>query len=644
MPTDIRYDSVVDLESLDGGMEEREAYSARRLRLHPHTALGKTIGDQLLVLPPKIAEFISELTKRHTPQILRQHAARYYQDLTARESHAPATDYREVDTHLVALFLQTYASIYSVLSEAKRRLGDDWRPNRILDVGFGPSTGMIALNQIFEDAGLDKGDWDPVKKTSVVIGHPKMKKYAKHLLRTQLHEAVNEVEKSEGASVRSVFDEGLGEEGGQEAAELDELAEELAEDDSPKADPPGQRTVVQTALPAFDSPEKYDLIIATHQLFRSRHQYPASVDDHTHHLLSLLEPNGVLILIERGEPTGFESIARARQIMLRPEDYSGDTSKTPREYKRFQNVADTRGMLSTETLPEKVEKPYQLKVLAPCSHHGACPLQVGLNVRNNAKPGFFNWCNFGQMIQRPKYTQELKKGKYLAAEWDEEGQGAGGKYLAGSGRPYGKSYETASHSYLIVQRLGHKSEEDYISHSDNWPRILRQPMKRDKHVIMEMCAPNGTVEQWTVTKSFNKQAYHDARKATGGDLWALSAKNFQARGGNRSQLEKVKRKNMDLSKQAPAKDSQGIADEEGEEDEEDFAVRIDNDAWQGRSTFSRQRVNSRTGFDLADDSQSLDDYFEEMGNHIVKSAKYQRQVRSERKSVYQEKKRSIHKW
>jgi ribosomal protein RSM22 (predicted rRNA methylase) len=39
-----------------------------------------------------------------------------------------------------------------------------------------------------------------------------------------------------------------------------------------------------------------------------------------------------------------------------------------------------------------------------------------------------------------------------------------------------------------------------------------------------MCTPSGSLERWTVPRSFSKRAFRDARKSSWGDLWALGAK------------------------------------------------------------------------------------------------------------------------
>jgi hypothetical protein len=56
------------------------------------------------------------------------------------------------------------------------------------------------------------------------------------------------------------------------------------------------------------------------------------------------------------------------------------------------------------------------------------------------------------------------------------------------------------------------------------PRLVLPALKRRGHITLDLCTPVGTLERWTVPRSFSKQAFRDARKAQWGDLWALGAK------------------------------------------------------------------------------------------------------------------------
>ncbi|KKF92150.1 37S ribosomal protein S22 mitochondrial [Ceratocystis platani] len=67
-----------------------------------------------------------------------------------------------------------------------------------------------------------------------------------------------------------------------------------------------------------------------------------------------------------------------------------------------------------------------------------------------------------------------------------------------------------------------KDATDY--HALVLPRNIQLPLKKHGYVSMDLCTPEGKFERWTVSKSFSKTAYRDARKIPWGDLWALRAK------------------------------------------------------------------------------------------------------------------------
>lgn len=502
-------EGVVDLdEYLEGSIPQ----NIRHIRDHPDMLAGKAAGNRTVVLDSELAKVIQK-ESRHvsSPKRLRLNAASYYADLASGDAHKVSETPLDVETHLKGVFLRNYASLHQVLSETRRRLGDDWRPNKVLEVGFGPATGMVVLNELFGGQ-----EWDPERKMSVIIGHPHMKKKAQELLELQTHEKVPR---------GTEFDQD---------DDLEPQMETEADGTKKKKKPERRtRTMIKDKVPAANSLTKYDLIIATHQLWRSGFHFPTSIDEHTRHLVSMLAPGGVLVFVERGDPYGFESIARARQVLIRPED-----QKSPEKvFTPYKSQVMDRADGTDEMVPTDIN----LKVLAPCSHHGKCPWSLGYDRREAAvKPASVPWCHFGQVVQRPRFTQELKKGRVLADKWDEK-DGFSNREMRGAGRPYGRGQETASFSYLIVQREGPKTAAQA---ADSWPRLMQNPMIRQRHVTMQVCAPSSKIEQWTVTKSFDRQAYRDSLKVKGGDLWPHGAKSVQARDGIRAKVLRRIDKNL----------------------------------------------------------------------------------------------------
>ncbi|KAJ1643209.1 37S ribosomal protein S22 [Coemansia erecta] len=74
-----------------------------------------------------------------------------------------------------------------------------------------------------------------------------------------------------------------------------------------------------------------------------------------------------------------------------------------------------------------------------------------------------------------------------------------------------------------------KTKEQLANEAYYWPRIILPPIKRKGHVTADVCTVDGRIERWVFTKSHNKQAYRDARKASWGDLFPHKPKSATQR-------------------------------------------------------------------------------------------------------------------
>lgn len=593
--------------------------TSEEARLHPLT-LRARVDHSTIKLPVEIAKTINKnILLVVSPDKLRERSALIYQSLEKEQIQKAPDLSLESDAHIASLFLQNYSHAKRVLSELKKRVGDSFNPDSILDVGYGPGTGMIALNEIMGD------DFKPTTKEVYVVGrsNKEMKKRAKILLSRQVCEIPDDAELAEKVEETEVA--GADEEEG-EISEGSEGYTNFEENDYIGPVDASQiriRTKLRNALP---STKQYELIIVNQALLTREYSFPNDVDTNIHMLLRLLKPNGHLVLIERGNALGFEIVARARQIMLRPEAFESETGRIPRPYikgstykpqklrredqlitedhiefekklleqlesedleEELTQLKETMGesdvgleekiiakhgqvseeelkfefedgedfdvvpveeeaQLNQETPTDKVN--YHLSVVGPCSHHARCPLQLGdpnLYKVSNHKHRL-NFCSFNQVVERPKYTMELKRGRRLATQWDKSAHDGMGidslskkssKNLEGSGRPGGNNTESGNFSYLVMHRSPNdataiaKIENDREHHLDVsqqetlWPRILEFPSKVKNNVKLNVCAPTGNIETWHVPKSLGKQTYHDARKVRQGDLWALEKKS-----------------------------------------------------------------------------------------------------------------------
>ncbi|KIJ36933.1 hypothetical protein M422DRAFT_33984 [Sphaerobolus stellatus SS14] len=87
--------------------------------------------------------------------------------------------------------------------------------------------------------------------------------------------------------------------------------------------------------------------------------------------------------------------------------------------------------------------------------------------------------------------------------------------------PYATTVDDIDGSGLSGKEL----EEALRLEAYSWPRINFAPMKRSGHVIIDACVPEGPIMRLTYPRSQGKQIYHDARKASWGDIFPHEPKN-----------------------------------------------------------------------------------------------------------------------
>lgn len=107
-------------------------------------------------------------------------------------------------------------------------------------------------------------------------------------------------------------------------------------------------------------------------------------------------------------------------------------------------------------------------LVAPCPQAGECPMANG------------DWCHFSKRIERSSQHRLLKEGTL--------------------------GYEDEKFSYLIVSKKPHTLPE---------ARILRHPLKRSGHMILDLCTSKG-LERKTISKR-TPELYKKATKLTWGD-------------------------------------------------------------------------------------------------------------------------------
>ena len=407
----------------------------------------------------------------------------------ALEASQPKMGDMEANAYLTAIMPGSYASIMGALVEVRKRLGSEWIEEllkmpggpRILDAGAG-GAGVLAWREVL------RAEWErlcpsdaleanpvPLGKATVVTGSSELRERASLLLEN------------------TTF--------------LPRLPDFVATRDLP--------------IPSKGEPssrKQYDIVLAPHTLWTIREDYMRKAQ--VQNLWSLLNPSGgILIIIEKGLPRGFELVAGAREVLLKHHISSPGSTQVENE---IQNQAKDR-------FTEKEEG----MIVAPCTNHTSCPMYTFYGQSKGRK----DHCHFSQRFIRPPYLQHI-----LGAR-DRNYEDVRFSYIAvqrGKDRrriqriDYGDSATQSAFEGYENDRSTPEDLEDTgvnrpeTSPSDpiffTLPRAIMPPLKRRGHVVLDLCTPSGKIERWTVPKSFSKQAYRDARKSKWGDLWALGAK------------------------------------------------------------------------------------------------------------------------
>lgn len=288
-------------------------------------------------------------------------------------------------------------------------------------------------------------------------------------------------------------------------------------------------------LPVVNEDTGYDFIIL------SKLEYDMKL------VLSFLNMNGIVIVKQPGTPEGFEKIAEFRSRLLKTDKLNPNIEIKSVNDNKFQ--------------PFKIPKLFNgeyYKILEPCPHHNACPLQLGNpEFYKNSKK--YMICANRKSIERPPYVLNLKRGKLLAKDWNNTNVKEN-KILRGKGRPFGRNWEQISYSYLIIQKVNYNTNQattctnsDAVhdtsidktpsdsklpiglrneNYKDTWPRIISTPNKQKGHIIMDICTPQGNLEKWITPRSLSNSIYHDARKSNCGDQWSHEPKTKILSRGN----------------------------------------------------------------------------------------------------------------
>lgn len=451
----------------------------------------------------------------------------------------------EANAYLAVLYPGIYASAMSVLTEIRKRLGPSWirglmdkegGPN-VLDAGGG-GAGILAWREIlmaeWSMMSSDQPETTPIPlgKSTVLTGSAALRHRVSALL------------------TNTTF--------------LPRLPDYVHVRDSP---------TFEDSRPA-PKRKQYDVIFAPHTILSLKEDYERK--EHVQNLWSLLNPNGgVLILLERGLPRGFEAVAGAREMIL--ERLISSPGSTNYE-DLLQSPGDNRFVNKEAGM-----------ILAPCTNHAKCPMYL---IPGEAK-GRKDFCYFKQRYIRPPFLQRIigatdhnhedVQFSYVAVQRGVDQRVSNG-LIQGQ-----KAADAAFEGYDTETIVGDRSAQGQNTSTTtepspsgelntlSLPRTILPPLKRRGHVILDMCTPAGKIERWTVTRGVSRQAYHDARKSSWGDLWALGAKTRVPRNPRIGEKEDKTKKRRPSSKRPTEEgtDLEAELGQEGELDIPDFSRTMD---------------------------------------------------------------------
>lgn len=174
-----------------------------------------------------------------------------------------------------------------------------------------------------------------------------------------------------------------------------------------------------------------------------------------------VKDGGVMLVIEPGSPKGFRYIHSFREWI-------------------------------------RVKERNEAQIIAPCPHHGACPMAKNPD----------SWCHFSQLTQRVPNRVFPKK------------------------KPTEPDIVNEKFSYLAVQKnpgqnLIKEDIREAITPQQKsffWPRIIRPIIRKHKHVIIDMCSrDHDNIERRIIAKSHGLEGgYRLAKKMKWGDLWYMA--------------------------------------------------------------------------------------------------------------------------
>ena len=243
--------------------------------------------------------------------------------------------------------------------------------------------------------------------------------------------------------------------------------------------PPCRHVAALERLRGPEQQRRYDLVVAAYALgeLPSRAAQQAAVRRLWAHT------RDVLVIVEPGTPKAAALVRTARQDVLDSAARAGRTRAKAAQRSLAASIDASPGGGDGEGEDPSVH------VVAPCAHEHRCPMEDSSS-----------WCHFVQRVQRTA-AQRLSKGG--ANIWSHQDERFSYAILRRGPRPQaaprllappGSAPEHADAGSTAM------AEASALA-AAGWPRVVRPPRRRTRHVVLDLCTPAGELEQRTVAAS-----------------------------------------------------------------------------------------------------------------------------------------------
>ena len=487
-----------------------------------------------------------------------------------RKEHTGAATYGplEAAAYAVARLPMTFGAQRRAMLELKDRC-PEFVPKTLLDFGAGPAPSLWAARDVFQQSFGVGGDTNSAgyekSSATLVDASPSMMTFARR------------VAKSAGDAVDlQELGQGMG------------FLSKPSGRPMPEPHPWGESGAVKTvaSLRSLHSKASFDLVVAAYSLGElvtnlggsgglappgDATQWHRRLDDTVTALWSRVAPGGALVIVEPGTPNGSRLVRRARARMLEQERVAAARRKRG------------KGEDALDDADEIEQSEINAHVVAPCQHDKTCPMdglptwchfsqrvkrsEMHRQMLPRGKGAQHQDERFSYVVLRKlsrarareentKRAERIVQGEWLMDEEEEEEDEEAGmdaeeiveRRAIEKNMRFSRDVDDVIGTMESEDNLGEDvedlkdadEEEEYkeyeyanpladavaLASAHQWGRMVRPPIKRSGHVIVDLCSADGKLKRQIIAKSnaweggVGKGGYKAARKSKWGDLWA----------------------------------------------------------------------------------------------------------------------------